>query len=116
MMFTFYEALLWQLENSLYGLLFIFLAILVKKNSDDWKAMLESETFTNKYFVAYLASLWFLFFPWLQWYWQLPRHGIFSIFEIQNPYIMVGIRIMSGILLLLLIYRFKKKPEAKYQP
>lgn len=108
-MFTYLDALLWQIENSLYGLLFIFLGILIKNNRETWNDMLQSDTFQNPYFVTYLLWLWFAALPLLQWYYQIPRYVIWGMIGVVNPYIMLGIRIASGIMLITIMYYIRKK-------
>lgn len=110
-MFTYLDACLWQIENSLYGLLFILLGIIIKNNRDAWKEMLQSDTFQNPYFLAYLAWLWFAAIPWLQWYCQIPRYVIWGMIGIVNPYIMLGIRLASGIMLIAVLYYIRNKAQ-----
>lgn len=114
-MFTYLEACLWQIENSLYGLVFILLGILIKNNRETWKDMMQSDTFQNPYFVTYLLWLWFAAIPWLQWYYQIPRYVIWGMMGVVSPYTIFGIRIATGILALALIYyiRYMRK-EAQH--
>lgn len=110
-MFTYLQACLWQIDNSFYGLLFILLGILVKNSKDAWNEMLQSETFQNPYFVAYLIWFWFAAIPWIQWFYQIPRYGIWGMMGTVNPYIIFGIRIASGVVLIAIMYFIRKKSQ-----
>jgi hypothetical protein len=113
-MITFWLACLYQLENSLFCAVIVMLSILIGGESDRWyKIIDENSPFRNPFFLTYMACLWFLGCPWLMWYYQIQRYGLWEPLYRINPYVAWIIRIGFITALIGGVYYIKRRNKSR---
>lgn len=109
-MISFFESLVFQLENTLYCGVIILLSILIGGEKDRWYAIVdENSPFRNPYFLVFMAYIWLIGCPWLGWYFQKKPHGFWEPLYQINPYMAWMVRIAASIVLILCSYYYKRR-------
>jgi len=75
---TIIQVLIGQIEIFLIGFILLLLRKLITKDYRSLPEMLGDPALTNKYWLLFLAVVWFGGFTWFIYYYQLPAFGIWS--------------------------------------
>ncbi len=109
-MITFWYSCLIQLENTLYGAVIVLLSMIIGGERERWYRIIdENSPFRNPFFLTYMIIVWFIGCPWLAWYYQIPRYGLWQPLYQISPYMAPIIRIAFSITLIWCVYHYKYK-------